>query len=36
MAIATAAKQVMVDGMQVVVAGGQENITAVYAWWGTR
>ena len=28
MAIATAAKQVMVDGMQVVVAGGQENITA--------
>lgn len=29
MAIATAAKQVMVDGMQVVVAGGQENITAV-------
>jgi acetyl-CoA C-acetyltransferase len=29
MAIATAAKQVMVDGMQVVIAGGQENITAV-------
>ena len=29
MAIATAAKQVMVDGMQTVVAGGQENITAV-------
>ena len=29
MAIATAAKQVMVDGMDVVVAGGQENITAV-------
>jgi len=28
MAIATAAKQVMVDGMQVVVAGGHENITA--------
>jgi acetyl-CoA C-acetyltransferase/acetyl-CoA acyltransferase len=28
MAIATAAKQVMLDGMQVVVAGGQENITA--------
>ena len=28
MAIATAAKQVMVDGMDVVVAGGQENITA--------
>ncbi|WP_374520760.1 acetyl-CoA C-acyltransferase [Hydrogenophaga sp.] len=29
MAISTAAKQVMVDGMDVVVAGGQENITAV-------
>jgi len=29
MAIATAAKQVMVDGMDVVVAGGHENITAV-------
>jgi acetyl-CoA C-acetyltransferase len=29
MAIATAAKQIIVDGMQVVVAGGQENITAV-------
>ena len=28
MAIATAAKQVMVDGMQVIVAGGHENITA--------
>jgi acetyl-CoA acetyltransferase family protein len=28
MAIATAAKQVMVDGMQVVVAGGHENISA--------
>jgi acetyl-CoA C-acetyltransferase/acetyl-CoA acyltransferase len=28
MAIATAAKQIMVDGMDVVVAGGQENITA--------
>jgi acetyl-CoA C-acetyltransferase len=28
MAIATAAKQVMVDGMNVVVAGGHENITA--------
>jgi acetyl-CoA acetyltransferase family protein len=28
MAVATAAKQVMVDGMQVVVAGGHENITA--------
>ena len=29
MAIATAAKQVMVDGMQVCVAGGQDNISAV-------
>ena len=29
MAIATAAKQIMVDGMNVVVAGGHENITAV-------
>lgn len=29
MAIATAAKQIMVDGMQVVAAGGQENISAV-------
>ena len=29
MAIATAAKQIMVDGMDVVIAGGQENITAV-------
>jgi acetyl-CoA C-acetyltransferase len=29
MAIATAAKQVMVDGMQVVIAGGQENISAL-------
>jgi len=29
MAIATAAKQVMVDGMDVVVAGGQENVSAV-------
>ncbi len=28
MAVATAAKQVMVDGMQIVVAGGHENITA--------
>ncbi|WP_028221035.1 acetyl-CoA C-acyltransferase [Paraburkholderia oxyphila] len=36
MAIATAAKQVVVDGMDVVVAGGQENISAVqtryYDW----
>lgn len=28
MAIATAAKQIIVDGMNVVVAGGQENISA--------
>ena len=28
MAIATAAKQIIVDGMRVVVAGGQENISA--------
>jgi len=36
MAIATGAKQILHDGMDVVVAGGQENITAVqndfYAW----
>ena len=31
MAIATAAKQVTVDGMQAVVAGGQDNISAVQA-----
>jgi acetyl-CoA acetyltransferase family protein len=31
MAIATAAKQIMVDGMGVVVAGGQENISAEQA-----
>lgn len=29
MAIATGAKQIMVDGMEAVVAGGQENISAV-------
>jgi acetyl-CoA C-acetyltransferase/acetyl-CoA acyltransferase len=29
MAIATGAKQIMVDGMDFVVAGGQENISAV-------
>lgn len=29
MAIATAAKQIMVDGMGIVVAGGHENISAV-------
>jgi acetyl-CoA acetyltransferase family protein len=36
MAIATAAKQVMVDGMDVVVAGGHDNISAVqeaYMGW---
>jgi acetyl-CoA acetyltransferase family protein len=31
MAISTAAKQIMVDGMEVVVAGGQDNISAVQA-----
>lgn len=29
MAIATAAKQIMIDGMDVVAAGGQDNISAV-------
>ena len=29
MAIATAAKQIMIDGMEIVAAGGQENISAV-------
>lgn len=29
MAIATAAKQIVVDGMQIAVAGGQDNISAV-------
>ena len=39
MAIATAAKQIMVDGMDVVIAGGQENISAVqnqYFPWVTE
>jgi acetyl-CoA C-acetyltransferase len=39
MAVATAAKQVMVDAMPVVVAGGQENISALqapYFDWVTR
>ena len=39
MAVATAAKQVMVDGMDVVVAGGQENISALqtpYFGWAAR
>ncbi|MDB5970232.1 MAG: acetyl-CoA acetyltransferase [Hydrocarboniphaga sp.] len=31
MAIATAAKQVLFDGMDIVVAGGQENISALNA-----
>ncbi|WGS19223.1 MULTISPECIES: acetyl-CoA C-acyltransferase [unclassified Bradyrhizobium] len=38
MAIATAAKQIMLDGMNVTVAGGLENISAVqneyYQWTG--
>jgi acetyl-CoA C-acetyltransferase len=40
MAIATAAKQIMVDGMQVVVAGGQDNVSAVqqkyFEWLGAE
>ncbi|ELY3880526.1 acetyl-CoA C-acyltransferase [Pseudomonas aeruginosa] len=39
MAIATAAKQVIVDGMDIVLAGGHENITAVqneYFQWVQR
>lgn len=39
MAIATAAKQIMVDGMKVVVAGGQENISEVqqkYFEWASK
>ncbi|MBT1449955.1 acetyl-CoA C-acyltransferase [Glaciecola sp. XM2] len=39
MAIATAAKQVMCDGMNVVVAGGQDNITEVqqkYFEWASK
>ncbi len=39
MAIATAAKQVVVDGMNVIVAGGSENISAVqtpYMEWVGR
>lgn len=31
MAIATAARQIIVDGMDIVIAGGQENISAVQA-----
>jgi acetyl-CoA C-acetyltransferase len=39
MAISTAAKQIMVDGMQVTVGGGQENISACqqgYGEWGAK
>jgi acetyl-CoA acetyltransferase family protein len=39
MAIGMAAKQIIVDGMEVVVAGGQDNISAVqpaYFEWLTR
>lgn len=39
MAIATAAKQIAFDGMDIVVAGGQENISAVqtpYLEWVAR
>jgi len=38
MAIAIAARQIIVEGMQVVVAGGQENISEIqdrYYEWGT-
>ncbi|MBZ5794539.1 acetyl-CoA C-acyltransferase [Burkholderia contaminans] len=39
MAVATAAKQIIVDGMDACVAGGQENISAVqneYFAWGAK
>jgi len=40
MAIATAAKQIIVDGMDIVTAGGQENISAVqktyFEWASTE
>lgn len=39
MAIATAAKQIVVDGMEACIAGGQENISAVqneYFAWGAK
>ncbi|MDH4071833.1 MAG: acetyl-CoA C-acyltransferase [Gammaproteobacteria bacterium] len=39
MAIATAAKQIAIDGMQVIVAGGQDNISALqtpYMEWAGR
>ena len=39
MAVATAAKQIIVDGMEIVAAGGQENISAVqdrYFGWASE
>lgn len=36
MAVAIAAKQIIVDGMQVVIAGGQENISAEQAEYFER
>jgi acetyl-CoA acetyltransferase family protein len=39
MAIATAAKQIMIDGMKIVVAGGQENISEIqqkYGEWAAK
>lgn len=39
MAIATAAKQIMVDGMQITVGGGQDNISAcqqTYGEWAAK
>ena len=39
MAVASAAKQIVVDGMEACIAGGQENISAVqneYAAWGAK
>ena len=39
MAIATAAKQIMVDGMKIIVAGGQDNISEVqqkYFEWASK
>lgn len=39
MAVATAAKQIAVDGMTIVVAGGQENISSLqtpYMEWASR
>jgi len=39
MAVAIAAKQIVVDGMQIVVAGGQENISGLqtpYMEWARR